>query len=98
MDVDGINMIRQRMGVKVISSHSKYLGLPSIFGKSKKVFSQVIDKVWKKVKGWKEKCLSRDGKEFLIKFVAQAIPTYMMSCFRLLDNCCKEIESIMNRF
>ncbi|KAI5419854.1 hypothetical protein KIW84_043853 [Lathyrus oleraceus] len=44
MDVDGINMIRQRMGVKTISSHSKYLGLPSIFGKSKKVFSQVIDK------------------------------------------------------
>jgi hypothetical protein len=72
------------MDVKAVTSHSKYLGLPVIFGKSKnEVFSFVRDRVWKKLKGWKEKFLSRAGKETLIKAVAQAIPSYVMSCYKI---------------
>ena len=41
------------------------------------------DRVWKKLQGWKEKFLSKVGKEILIKSVIQAIPIYMMSIFRL---------------
>lgn len=74
------SMIQDRMGVKTISNHSKYLGLPVIFGRSKKeVFIMVVERVWKKIKGWKEKFLSRAGKEVLVKVVAQAIPTYIKS-------------------
>ncbi|XP_058764138.1 uncharacterized protein LOC131637556 [Vicia villosa] len=92
-------MIRNRMGVKTVEAHSRYLGLPALFGRSKKlVFSQVINRVWKKVKGWKEKTMSRAGKEVLIKAVAQAIPTYVMGCFKLPEDCCKEIESLLARF
>jgi hypothetical protein len=55
-----------------------------VFGRSKKdVFSFVQERVWKKVKGWKEKFLSRAGKETLIKAVAQAIPNYIMSCYKV---------------
>jgi hypothetical protein len=43
------------------------------------VFASVQDRIWKKIKGWKEKCLSKAGKETLIKAVAQAIPSYIMS-------------------
>jgi hypothetical protein len=75
-------MICNKIGVKIVTFHSKYLGLPVVFGRSKKeVFSFVKDRVWKKIKGWKEKCLSRAGKETLIKAVAQAIPKYIMSCY-----------------
>lgn len=91
--------LRQKLGFNVVRSHVKYLGLPVIFGRKKKeVFSLVIDRVWKKVKGWKEGFLSRAGKEVLIKVVAQSIPTYIMSCYRLPDNCCKEIENILAKF
>ncbi|XP_058746202.1 uncharacterized protein LOC131619078 [Vicia villosa] len=77
-------MIRARMGVKTVDNHSRYLGVPVIFGKSKKeVFSLVVERVWKKIKGWKEQFLSRAGKEALIKAVAQAIPTYVMSCYKM---------------
>jgi hypothetical protein len=58
----------------------------------------VKDRVWKKLKGWKERCLSRAGKEVLIKSVAQAIPNYVMSCFKIPEGCCKEIEAMIARF
>ncbi|XP_058783087.1 uncharacterized protein LOC131657739 [Vicia villosa] len=85
--------IRNKLGFRAVGSHTKYLGLPFVFGRSKKeVFSMVVDRVWKKVKGWKESFLSKAGKEVLIKAVAQAIPTYVMSCYRIPDCVCNDIE------
>ena len=48
--------------------------------------------------GWKEKMLSKVGKEVLIKAVAQAIPTYTMSCFKLPDALCDELTSMIRNF
>ena len=62
--------------------HRKYLGLPTLIGKSKKqVFAEIKEKVGKKLSRWKEKMLSMGGKEILIKAVAQAVPTYTMAIF-----------------
>jgi hypothetical protein len=92
-------IICNKMDVKAVTSHSKYLGLPVIFGRSKnEVFSFVRDRVWKKLKGWKEKFLSRAGKETLIKAVAQAIPSYVMSCYKIPEGCCKDIEALLAQF
>lgn len=68
-----------------MTHHAKYLGLPVVLGRSKKeVFSLVKDKIWKKLKGWKVKSLSRAGKEILIIYVAEAISNDVMSCFKFL--------------
>ena len=75
------------------TKYGKYLGLPSIIGKSKKdVFAEVKERVAKKLMGWKEKLSSIGGRKVLIKAVAQAIPTYTMSCFQLPKGLCEEIE------
>lgn len=68
-------MLVTKLNFKVVEDHERYLGLPTFVGRSKKVvFQNVMDRVWKKVKGWKERCLSRAGREVLLKSVAQAIP------------------------
>ena len=53
------------------SRHTKYLGLPSMIGWSKKlIFAEIKEKVYKKLAGWNGKFLSLGGKEILIKAVA----------------------------
>ena len=54
--------------------------------------------MWKRLQGWKEKLLSQAGKEILIKSVIQAIPTYTMSCFKLLKGLIKELEMLIQTF
>lgn len=42
------------------------------------------------------KCLSIAGKAVLLRNVAQAVPSYIMSCFLLPKSICKELEKMMN--
>lgn len=87
------------LGVMEVDRHEKYLGLPTIIGRSKRTIFQCIkERIWKKLQGWKEKYLSRAGKEILIKSVIQAIPTYIMSIFRLPESLLSEINSMIARF
>lgn len=54
--------------------------------------------MWKKIDGFGNKFLSRAGKEVLIKSVLQAIPTYVMGCFRIPDSLLHELESMISKF
>ncbi|KAK9984473.1 hypothetical protein SO802_033998 [Lithocarpus litseifolius] len=64
--------IKGRFGAQVIKQHEKYLGLPSLVGRNKRnSFNDIKEKVGKKLAGWKEKLLSRAGKEVLIKAMVQ---------------------------
>ena len=70
----------------------KYLGLPANVGMDKSdCFQFLIDRIIKKISGWKEKLLSAGGKEILLKSVAQEIPSYAMSVFKLPKGICKTI-------
>lgn len=52
-DIDK-QMICNQMKVKTVEHHSRYLGLPVVFGRSKRdIFSFVQERVWKKLKGRK---------------------------------------------
>ena len=80
-------------------NHTKYLALPTIIGRSKKlIFVEIKEKVCKKLVGWKGKLFSLGGKEIIIKAVAQAIPTYTMSCFLLPKSLCEDLVREMRSF
>ena len=93
------NDVLSILGPMQDSRRGKYLGLPSVIGKSKnQVFAEIKEKVGKKLSGWKEKMLSMGGKEILIKAVTQAIPTYTMSCFQLPKGLCEDLERLERNF
>jgi hypothetical protein len=63
-----------------------------------KNFGYLKEKVWQRIQGWKEKLLSKAGKDILVNAIAQAIPTYAMSCFDLTKTLCDDIGTMTNCF
>jgi hypothetical protein len=86
-------------GVNSTRRYEKYLGLPSLVGKSRMAsFMGIKNRIWERINGWKEKFLSQAGKEVLLKAIVQAIPTYTMSVFQLPKKLCSDINSMMSKF
>lgn len=87
------------LGVHNDITNSKYLGLPTLVGRSKKrMFGFIKDRVSKKIQGWRNKPISRAAKSVLIKNVAQSILSYCMSCFILPKSLCQEVERMFNQY
>jgi hypothetical protein len=87
------------LGVQLVSGTGKYLGLPSMIGRSKTAtFSFIKDRIWKKINSWKGRALSKAGKEIMIKSVLQSIPSYIMSIYVLPKTVVNDIEKMLNSF
>ncbi|KAL0008862.1 hypothetical protein SO802_010364 [Lithocarpus litseifolius] len=96
MHTETQDSIKELFGAQVIKQHEQYLGLPSLVGRGKKkAFNKIKDQMGRRIAGWKGKLLSSAGRETLIKAVAQATPTYSMSCFKISDSLCKELGAMI---
>ena len=63
-------------------------------GKSEvNTFKDLQEKITKPVMGWKEKFISKAGREILIKTIAQTIPTYSMGIFWIPKALCDTTNS-----
>ena len=94
-----IASIKNLFQLHVVSKHEKYLGLPSMVGRKKlSFFNDIKLRVLSKISNWNSKLFSRGGKEVLIKAVAQAVPAYAMSVFKLPIGLCEDIQKAMARF
>lgn len=100
-NVDVITKCERGMQLRAqtVDYYTKYLGLPTLVGRSKKqVFQVVVERVINRLKGWKERNLTKARREVLIKSVIQSIPTYAMSCFLFPRSLCEEIDKAFTRF
>lgn len=87
------------LGVNTSIAGGKYLGLPSLIGRSKKAaFNFVKEHVWRKVQDWQHKNMSKAGKTVIVKNVAQSIPAFSMPCFMLPKSLCTEMKRMMNSY
>ncbi|KAI5328447.1 hypothetical protein L3X38_027844 [Prunus dulcis] len=77
----------------------KYLGLPTMWGRSKKEALQFVkEKLLRKLSRWKQSLLSQAGREVLIKAVAQAVPNYPMGVFLFPKTLRTKMESEIANF
>lgn len=91
--------MKNLLGVDAISQYEKYLGLLYLVVRAKKrSFIYIKERIWHKLQGWKEKLLSQASREILIKAVVQAMPTYMMSCFKLPKGLYNDIKSLIRKY
>lgn len=87
------------LGIPSTPELESYLGLPVRIGRRKTlVFSNITCRIRKQLLAWRAKMFSAGGREILIKAVAQAIPTYSMSLFRLPSTLIDDIHRMIARF
>jgi hypothetical protein len=89
-------VIRRILQVQEPEFEPKYLGLPTPTGRLNKGKLQNLQ-IWftKHFMEWGDSFPSQAGKETLIKAVAQSIPTYIMSVFKLLMALCDELNQMV---
>ncbi|KAL9440242.1 hypothetical protein AB3S75_018992 [Citrus x aurantiifolia] len=61
-------------------------------------FNETKLQIWNKLSSWQNKLFSSGGREVLIKAVAQAVPAYAMSVFKLPASICEDIQKAIARF
>ncbi|XP_074299929.1 uncharacterized protein LOC141631111 [Silene latifolia] len=87
------------LAVQRVEFQERYLGLPTIIGRSKKPITDIVrNKLLKRLQGWRGKTLSKAGREILIKAVANSLPTYVMSIFKLPAAFCDDLRRLVSRF
>ncbi|XP_019177676.1 PREDICTED: uncharacterized protein LOC109172888 [Ipomoea nil] len=93
------NAIAMGLGVEKAEDFGKYLGLPSVIGRNRRViFSYIEQKLKQRFGSWNKRLLSMASKEVLLKSVAQAMPTYTMSIYLLPTTLCDSLERLMNKY
>ncbi|GMP50653.1 hypothetical protein CsSME_00017186 [Camellia sinensis var. sinensis] len=83
-EVDRVPMLAAILGCKVSALPVSYLGLPlGATFKSQGVWNGVVERVQRRLAGWKKQYLSKGGRFTLIQSVLSSIPTYFMSVQKL---------------
>ncbi|KAM1778355.1 hypothetical protein ACFX12_039860 [Malus domestica] len=85
--------------IKVVHDLGAYLGVPAIWGRSKKRgLPYIKERIMGKVQGWKHKFLSTAEREVLVKAVVQAIPAYPMYIFKFPATVCHDFDTLIADF
>ena len=87
------------MGYKKGNFPCKYLGIDLENGnKHNKVWSQILKRLDTKIKGWKDKWLTKVGKVTKIRTILLALPIYPLSCLSLPKIINKKLEAKFRNF
>ena len=91
--VDIQEAVCRRLGMEVTTDFGKYLGVPTINGRtSKRDYQYLVEKINDKLAGWKSKTLSLAGRATLIQSSLNSIPYYTMQSTKLPRSTCDEID------
>ena len=97
--VPNLGSLVELMGCNIRSLPITYLGLPlGANFNSKTIWNTMIEKMEKKLGGWKQLYLSKGGKLTLLRSTLSNIPTYFLSLFHLPARVATQLEKIQQDF
>ena len=77
----------------------KYLGIPlGTSFKTASIWNPILEKIEKKLSGWKRLYLSKGGRLMLLKSSLSSLPTYFLSLFTIPKSVAARLESIQRNF
>jgi hypothetical protein len=92
-------MVNEVITSQNIALAEKYLVLPTALGRStKEAFEYMPSRIKGLVGMWSGREASSAGREVLLKPVAQAVPTYPMSCFLIPATTCDKMRSTISKY
>ena len=98
-EVPNLEALAQILGCQTASLPMKYLGLPlGAPFKAKSIWNPIIERMEKRLAGWKRLYLSKGGKVTLIKSTLASLPTYFLSLFPIPVGVAHRLERIQRRF
>lgn len=93
------NKISGIAGINTTNNLGKYLGVPSIHGRvTNSLFTPLLDKISKRLEGWKMKFLTLAGRQVLVQSVLASIPYYAMQSTLLPVGVCDSIDQKIRNF
>ena len=97
--VQYIDLFLVVLGCKQGSLPMKYLGLPlGAKFKDKSIWNPILEKMERRLAGWKRLYLSKGGRVTLIKSTLSNLPTYFLSLFPIPASVANRIERLQRNF
>ena len=76
-----------------------YLGMPlGASHKSPSIWNPILEKIERKLEGWKKLYLSKGGRLTLLKSTLSSLPTYFLYLFTISTHVANKIEKLQRDF
>jgi len=97
--VEDVDRLAHLLGCRVASFPLTYLGLPlGASYKSVSIWNGVIEKMERRLAGWKRMFLSKGGRLTLLKSMLSNLPTYLLSLFPIPVSVANRPDKIQKAF
>ena len=94
-DVGDLNGLARILCCKVGTLPMRYLGMPlGAHCKDSSIWNPIIEKMEKRLAGWKRLYLSKGGRLILLKSTLSSLPTYFLLLFTISQAVAARIERI----
>ena len=88
-EVDDVHALAKILGCRIGTLPMSYLGMPlGASHKSPSIWNPILEKIERKLAGWKKLYLSKGGRLTLLKSTLSSLPTYFLSLFTIPTYSC----------
>uniref|UniRef100_A0A7N2KZU0 Reverse transcriptase domain-containing protein n=1 Tax=Quercus lobata TaxID=97700 RepID=A0A7N2KZU0_QUELO len=98
-EVPNIHVLAEILGCRIGSLPMTYLGMPlGASHKSPTIWNPILEKIERKLVGWKKMYLSKGGRLMLLKSTLSSLSTYFLSLFTIPTHVTNKIERLQRDF